>query len=150
VEIGALPEVSAGELLTLQRAAFVTEAQLYGDVRLPALTQTLGELAAERAVVRCLGAWSGHRLVGSVRARAHDAVLQVGRLVVAPDVQGAGIGSRLLAAVEAGSRCGRAELFTGSRSEGNLRLYRRWGYVEERREQVHPQLELVHLAKVLP
>ena len=150
MEIADLPEESAGELLTLQRAAFVTEAQLYGDVRLPALTQTLDELAAELAVARCLGAWSGHRLVGSVRARAHDPVLHVGRLVVAPDVQGTGIGSRLLAAVEAGSQCGRAELFTGSRSQGNLRLYRRRGYVEERREQVRPQLELVHLAKDLP
>ncbi|HUG86944.1 MAG TPA: hypothetical protein VMM13_20410 [Euzebya sp.] len=31
----------AREMLTLQRAAYVTEAQLYDDPNLPALTQTL-------------------------------------------------------------------------------------------------------------
>ncbi|WP_448614769.1 hypothetical protein [Modestobacter sp. URMC 112] len=34
----------AGELLTLQRAAFVTEAQVYDDPRLPALVETPDEL----------------------------------------------------------------------------------------------------------
>jgi len=37
----------AGEILTLQRAAFVTEAQLYGDLHLPPLTQTIEDLRAE-------------------------------------------------------------------------------------------------------
>lgn len=36
-----------GEILTLQRAAYVTEAQLYDDCRLPPLTQTYQELEAE-------------------------------------------------------------------------------------------------------
>ena len=36
----------AGELLTLRRAAFVTEAQQYGDPHIPPLTQTLEELQA--------------------------------------------------------------------------------------------------------
>ena len=37
VDLVPLPPGAAGELLTLQRAAYVTEAQLYDDVRLPAL-----------------------------------------------------------------------------------------------------------------
>ncbi|RBY80421.1 GNAT family N-acetyltransferase [Blastococcus sp. TF02-09] len=61
MEIGALPARAAGELLTLQRAAYVTEAQLYDDARLPALVQTLDELRAE--LVRCLVAQAGRRLV---------------------------------------------------------------------------------------
>ena len=58
-----------GELLTLRRAAFVTEAQLYNDPHLPALTQTLEELKEdlETPGVITLGAWSGHRLVGTIR-----------------------------------------------------------------------------------
>ena len=139
----------AGELLTLQRAAFVTEAQLYDDPRLPALVETLEELRA--ALGLALTAREGSRLVGSVRARVDGGVLHVGRLVVAPDRQGRGIGAALLAAVERrpGPGVHTAALFTGSRSAGNLRLYTRAGYVEQRREPVDDLLTFVHLAKRL-
>jgi len=40
-------------------------------------------------------------------------------------------------------------LFTGHLSEGNLRLYRRLGYAEFRRERVSDHLVLVHLRKPL-
>ncbi|WP_225232296.1 GNAT family N-acetyltransferase [Klenkia terrae] len=149
VELGAFPRERAGELLTLQRAAYVTEAQLYGDARLPALTETLPELLAELAGSACLAAWHGPRLVGAVRSREVDGVLHIGRLVVAPDLQGHGIGSRLLAAAEGTSGCATATLFTGHLSEANLRLYRRRGYVETHREQLSPAVELVHLTKDL-
>ena len=124
----------AGELLTLQRAAYVTEAQLYDDLRLPALVQTLAELRAELAAGGGVVAREGPRLVGAVRLRFDGDVVHVGRLTVAPDRQGEGIGGRLLAAAEAAAPARRAALFTGHRSEANLRLYRRCGYVEVRRE----------------
>ena len=149
VDLVPLPAGAAGELLTLQRAAYVTEAQLYDDVRLPALVQTLDELVGELAVSTCLAAVAGTRLVGAVRARERDGVLHVGRLVVAPDLQGQGIGTRLLLAAEQATELPRAALFTGARSTANLRLYGRHGYVESHREQVRPGLELVHLAKEL-
>ena len=148
-QLTLLPSSAVGELLTLQRAAYVTEAQLYDDVRLPALVQTLDELVEELAVSRCLAAYVGTRLVGSVRTRERDGALHVGRLVIAPDLQGRGIGSRLLLAAEAGTSLRRAALFTGSRSAPNLRLYRRHGYAETHRETQRPGLELVHLVKDL-
>jgi len=150
VRLGPLPSSAVGELLTLQRAAYVTEAHLYGDPFLPALTQSLGELVAELGTSRCTGAWSGTRLVGAVRTRECDGTLHIGRLVVAPDLQGCGIGSRLLRAAEEGTSLPRATLFTGHLSEANLRLYRRLGYAESRREDVRPGLRLVHLDKQLP
>jgi GNAT superfamily N-acetyltransferase len=88
-------------------------------------------------------------LVGAVRSRERDGVLHVGRLVVAPDRQGQGIGTRLLLAAEQATALPRATLFTGARSSANLRLYRRHGYVESARDQVRPGLELVHLTKEL-
>ncbi len=145
LDLVPLPPGCAGELLTLQRAAYVTEAQLYDDVRLPALVQTLDELAEST----CLAAVAGSRLVGAVRTRERDGVLHVGRLTVAPDLHGHGIGTRLLLAAEQVTRLPRAALFTGARSAANLRLYRRHGYIEITREQVRPGLELVHLAKDL-
>ena len=149
IELRALPPGAVGELLTLQRAAYVSEAQLYDDVRLPALVQTPDELADELAQSSCLAALAGSRLVGAVRTRERDGVLHVGRLVVAPDLQGRGIGTRLLLAAERSTTLPRAALFTGARSTANLRLYRRHGYVETAREPVRPGLELVHLAKEL-
>jgi hypothetical protein len=46
----------AGELLTLQRAAYVTEAQAHNDLALPPLTQSLAELRAELNDPLCV-AW---------------------------------------------------------------------------------------------
>ena len=149
IHIAPLSPAAAGELLTLQRAAYVTEAQLYDDVRLSALVQTLDELTEELSVSRCVAALDGSRLVGAVRTRETDGVLHIGRLVVAPDLQGGGIGSRLLRAAEAGTLLPRAALFTGARSEANLRLYRRHGYADSHRELLQPGLELVHLVKDL-
>jgi ribosomal protein S18 acetylase RimI-like enzyme len=151
VAITAVLPGDAGELLTLQRAAYASEARLYGDPELPALTQTLEELAAELASVTAWKAVAGHRIVGAVRGRIAGRVLHVGRLTVAPDWQGRGVGSRLLAAVERGhdGTVDTAALFTGHLSASNLALYVRRGYVEHRREEVRPGLVLVHLTKPL-
>jgi ribosomal protein S18 acetylase RimI-like enzyme len=144
-----LPRAAAGELLTLQRAAYVTEAQLYDDPRLPALTQTLEQVVAELTVSSCTAAYAGHRLVGAVRTREVNGTLHIGRLTVVPDLQGRGIGSLLLTAAEAGTRLPEATLFTGHLSAANLRLYRRHGYAESSRELLRPGVELVHLTKSL-
>jgi GNAT superfamily N-acetyltransferase len=148
-EPAVLSPADAGELLTLQRAAFATEAQVYGDPWLPALVQTLAELRVEMTSGRALGLRLVGRLVAAVRTREDAGVLHVNRLTVAPDMQGAGIGSRLLLAAEDGASASVAALFTGHRSAGNLRLYERHGYVEQRREPVHEALTLVHLTKTL-
>jgi ribosomal protein S18 acetylase RimI-like enzyme len=123
----------AGELLTVQRAAYLGEAQRYDDPHLPALTETLDEV---RAVIvgdaEVLVARAGHRLIGSVRGTVAGGTGHVGRLSVAPDLHRLGVGRRLLAAVEAAlaGRVTRFELFTGAHSDGNLHLYRSAGYTE--------------------
>lgn len=126
----------AGEVLTIQRAAFLSEAQIYRSVDMPPLTQTLEELQAElRDNLGCV-ALDGSRIVGAVRAQRDGDLLLIGRIAIAPDQQGAGIGSQLLAAVEKRGRdagATEAELFTGSLSEANLRLYAREGYAETER-----------------
>jgi GNAT superfamily N-acetyltransferase len=98
-----------------------------------------------------LKAVEGSRLVGAVRAKVREGTCLVGRLVVAPDRQGRGVGAALMTAVEA-EMAGRATalvLFTGHLSAANLRLYRRLGYTEFRRERVSDHLVLVHLRKPL-
>ncbi|MGR7025612.1 GNAT family N-acetyltransferase [Geodermatophilus sp. URMC 62] len=151
VVVGPAAPGSAGEVLTVQRAAYLTEAQLYGDPAIPPLTETLDQVAAAVAAGSALTATVGPRVVGAVRGTVADGVLAVGRLAVAPDQQGRGVGTALLVALErwAGAAAHRAVLFTGARSEGNLRLYRRLGYREEHRERISPAVELVHLGKDL-
>lgn len=142
----------AGEVLTLQRAAFVQEALIYGTPDMPPLTQSLEELEAElRENLGCV-ALAGSRIVGAVRARRDGDLLLVGRIAIAPDQQGRGIGTTLLAAVEERGRAAgatEAELFTGSLSEANLRLYEREGYTETQRVPGDDGIEQVFLRKQL-
>ncbi|MQA83773.1 MAG: GNAT family N-acetyltransferase [Streptosporangiales bacterium] len=146
----------AGEILTLQRAGYVGEAQLYGDPFLPPLVESLAQIRAaientasggDIVLKACLHG----RVVGAARAKQVGRTGSVFRLVVAPDVQGRGIGTALLRAVEEAFR-GRVEelvLFTGDRSDGSLRLCRRFGYTEIRRERIAPHRGLVHMRKPL-
>jgi ribosomal protein S18 acetylase RimI-like enzyme len=122
----------AGELLTLQRAAYLTEGELHRDFRLPPLVETLAEIRAVVGDGMVLKAVLGTRIVGVVRARLAGGTCHIGRLAVAPDLQGRGVGSRLVAAVEDRyhDEVTRFELFTGPNSEPNIRLYRRLGYVD--------------------
>ena len=141
----ARPE-DAGEILTVQRAAYVTEAQLYGDPFIAPLLESVGQVAEAIATGTVLKAVAGSRIVGAVRGRLTGTSCLVGRLVVAPDRQRQGIGSALLTALhESVPEAAAFDLFTGHLSEGNLRLYRRLGYRETRRERVADHLTLVHL-----
>ncbi|MCR2810995.1 MULTISPECIES: GNAT family N-acetyltransferase [unclassified Microbacterium] len=133
VVLAPIGPADAGEVLTIQRAAFVSEALIYGDPDMPPLVQTLEELAAELQDADGWVARVGGRMVGAIRTREADGVLLIGRIAIAPDMQGAGIGRRLLQAAEEHSSAAEAELFTGSLSEANIRLYESCGYVQTER-----------------
>ena len=152
LSISVVEPADVGEVLTLQRAAYVTEAQLYGDSFLPALTQTFDELATELAAGLAVKATRHHRILGAARARVDGTTLHIGRLTVAPDAQGHGIGSRLLAELErlAPPTIETFTLFTGRLSTANIRLCQRLGYSQTRREELKPGLTVVHLDKPAP
>jgi len=145
----AEPE-DAGEILTVQRAAYVGEAQLYGDPFIAPLVESAGQVrrAVETAIV--LVARDRARIVGAIRGRMSGTTCLVGRLVVAPDRQGAGIGGALLTALHDEAVAALAfDLHAGHLSEGNLRLCRRHGYRETRRERMSDHLTLVHMRREL-
>lgn len=152
VRVVPLGPEDAGEVLTLQRAAYVSEAQAYGDAHIPPLLETLESLRAglSDGQVVSIGLRDGHRL-GAVRCRLHDRVGAVGRLVVAPDRQREGLGGRLLDTVEAmvRDRVDRLAIFTGEHSAGNRRLYAAHGFSVVRRETGHGAPSMVHLDKVV-
>jgi ribosomal protein S18 acetylase RimI-like enzyme len=151
VRIERADAADAGEILTLQRAAYVSEAQLHGDPFLPPLVESVEQVRKTIVGSLVLKAVLGTRLAGSVRGRINDRTCLVGRLVVAPDLQGRGIGRALMGVLEE-EIAGLADscvLFTGHLSESNLRLYRRLGYGETHRERVADHLMLVHMRKPL-
>jgi tRNA (guanine37-N1)-methyltransferase len=130
-------DADVGEILTLQRATFLSEARLNGRFDLPPLVETYGQLRRSFAAGTVLVARRGRRIIGAVMGnRANDTRWGIGRLMVAPDQQGAGIGSRLLAAIEVEAPAGVEAfvLFTGPASAGNLAFYGRRGYSEVERQ----------------
>ncbi|GHF97707.1 MULTISPECIES: GNAT family N-acetyltransferase [Amycolatopsis] len=137
----------AGEVLTLQRAAYVTEARAHGDLDLPPLLETLEETRAALAGLSW-GVRESGRLVASVRLTVTGPVAVIGRLVVAPDRQGFGLGGALLRFAESAAPAEVAvfRLFTGSKSAGPLHLYAKHGYRETHRTPENNH-ELVHLEK---
>jgi len=142
----------AGELLTLRRAAFVTEAQQYGDPHIPPLTQTLDELVVDLQAdgVITLAGWYGHRMVGSIRVLVEGSKATLGRFAVAPDLQGQGFGTQLLLAILPYLPDGIEEVwvFTGRDSVQNIALYAKHGY-EHQHDQTAGDLTYAFLRKTL-
>lgn len=152
LRIDVVDPVIAGELLTVRRAAFVTEAQHYGDPNIPPLTQTLPDLVAdlERVDVVTIGAWIGPRLVGSIRVELEADKATIGRLAVVPDLQGQGIGTQLLLAVlqYLPEQTQEVWVFTGKDSKQNLSLYANQGY-EHQFDDHTGELTFSYLRKIL-
>ncbi len=150
--IALVEDDHAGELLTLRRAAFVTEAQLYDDPHIPPLTQTLAELRDDlaRDDVVTIGAWEGHRMIGSVRVEIEDEKATLGRLAVAPDKQARGIGTEMLFAVlpYLPEQTKEIWVFTGKDSKQNLAMYTKHGY-EEQYDKAAGDLKYTYLRRVL-
>lgn len=150
VHIGPLRPEHAGEVLTIQRAAYLVEARRYAAWDLPPLVETLQEIEDHIASgLPALGAWDGHRLVGSVRGKVDGDRMEVARLAVAPDQRKKGIGRRLLEAIthEAPQDTRVVWLFTGVDSAGNVALYESAGFVRTHEKPDGLGIRLVFLEK---
>ncbi|GHF22266.1 GNAT family N-acetyltransferase [Pseudolysinimonas yzui] len=124
----------APELLVLQRACWVAEALANDTLAIPALHESLDDVERGIAEQQTWVVRDGPRLVGSVRGKVAGDAWEIGRLMVAPDLAGRGLGRFLLGWIEQHAPTGvaRLVLFTGARSSRNLRIYGNAGYVLER------------------
>jgi tRNA (guanine37-N1)-methyltransferase len=131
LDLAVATPADAPELMVLTRACWVGEIARYGMFG-------AGEESVEQ-VADDLTRWqtwvfrAGGRLVASVRGRrAPDdpTTWQIGRLMVAPDLQRRGLGRELLAFAEAQAPADTTAywLNTGAGSDRNLRIYRKAGY----------------------
>ena len=140
----------APEILALQKTAYQSEAEIYGDDSLPALQQTLEELQQdfERPQQVFIKTVVNGKIIGSVRGHATDDTAHVSRVLVHPYFQKRGIGHRLVEEIEkAFPNVKRFEVKTGHRSERNLVQFRKQGYQEFKTEPFTPAITWVHLQK---
>lgn len=119
-----------GEIYTLQLAAFVDEARLYGTPDVPALNDTIEEFRDRLSTCESWVATDQNRIVGAVSLR-YSGVPYVERLMVAPDRRGEGIGSELLkvlelAAIQAGHKS--LQLIVGALAVDNQLIYEHLGW----------------------
>ena len=120
----------AAELMTLQRACWVQEQQANPGVEIPAHQEGLADVQAWLQEWTTLALRAGGRLIGAARARRVGEAWDIGRIMVAPDLQGRGIGRLLLNAIERAAPEAVHEyvLFTGAGSVRNIRMYKKAGY----------------------
>ncbi|SDC65454.1 tRNA (guanine37-N1)-methyltransferase [Nocardioides lianchengensis] len=146
-EIVPATRADGPELLVLQRACWVQEAIANESLDIPALHESLEQLLEsfetwDWYVVRAAG-----RLVGAVRGRLEGDAWDIGRVMVAPDQQGRGLGRALLEHVQRVAPPAAASyvLFTGAGSTDNLRMYKKAGF--RLRPDVEPPPGAVVLTK---
>ena len=138
----------AAEILALQKLAYQSEAAIWNDYTIPPLTQTLENLQAQFADHIILKAVDNGEIIGSVRGKQENGTCYIGRVIVHPDRQNRGIGTQLMAAIEAAFPAARRfELFTGQKSERNLYLYQKLGYCIFKEEPLNECVIIVYLEK---
>jgi len=139
----------ASEILSLQKIAYQKEATLYDDCNIPPLTQTLTEIQNEFKTAVFLKAILNDRIIGSVRASVNTDTCMIGRLIVQPEYQRKGIGTLLMQSIESQfPNAKRFELFTGSKSIDNIRLYQKLGYIEYSQEDLSQKVRIVFMEKL--
>jgi len=121
----------AAEVTVLQRCCWLDEAVANDTLAIPALQESPEAVRGWLTTWHTTGLRLDGRLVGLVRTRRIGDDWHVGRLAVAPDVRGRGVGRWLLDHAEAAADpdCRRITLTTGAKSVRNLAMYRRAGYL---------------------
>lgn len=146
IEKAQLEDLEA--ILSLQKLAYQSEAELCNDYSIPPLTQTIDGINEDYRNKLILKAVEKDEIIGSVRAFAEEGICHIGRLIVHPHHQNKGIGKLLIKSIEEcfGS-CQKYALFTGRHSLKNLSFYQKTGYRIVGEEQVNERVTLVFLDK---
>jgi len=162
----------APEILALQKIAYQSEAEIYGDDSLPALQQSLEDLEndferrpnreagllgargagdrqeTERDRIVFLKAVVNSKIIGSVRGYRVDDTAHFSRMIVHPYFRGRGIGRRLLTEIEqAFPEVQRFEALTGHKSKRAIFQLEKRGYKIDRTEPYNPTFSWIYLRK---
>lgn len=149
IDIKIASAEDAKTILELQKLAYLSEAEIINDFKIPPLQQTLEEVIAEFDNHLFLKAMINGQIIGSVRVYEKQGTGYIGKLIVHPNFQNQGIGTLLLKKAE-GQFPGidRYELFTGQKSERNLYFYDKHGYTAFKEKKISEKLTLIFLEKL--
>lgn len=149
ITIDKAQENDLQEILALQYIAYQSEAKLFNNMDIPPLKQTIDEVYDEFSKGTFLKAVDEKGvIIGSVRAYQENNTVYIGKLMVHPDMQKKGLGTKLLLAIEAKYPNKRYELFTSTKSISNIKLYEKLGYKIFKKEAISQELQFVYLEKI--
>lgn len=141
--------VLAERITAIQRAAYAVEAAVIGFDGIPALHETVADVAASED--RWLGRYAGAELVGALAWQVDGSVgPEITRLVVLPEAFRRGHASALLDELLARAGDAPVRVLTGAANGPALALYARRGFAAERDEEVAPGIAIRRLLRRPP
>lgn len=142
-------QIDLQEILDLQYLAYQSEAKLFDNPNIPPLRQTLSDVVEEyqKGIILKASDETGV-IIGSIRGYCSGGTVFIGKLMVHPEKQNQGIGTKLLKSIEKEFPNQRYELFTSSRSRKNIILYERLGYKIFDKKKITDEIMFVYLEKL--
>jgi len=148
MKIEKAEEKDLQEILELQKLAFRSQAEIYNDFTIPPMIQTLDEIKRDFMNQTYLKTILNGKIIGSVRGYIKNETCYIGRLIVRPDLQNQGIGTKLMREIETIFKSAqRFEVFTGHRGKKNLHLYEKLRYKRFKSEKFNNSLIMIYLEK---
>lgn len=138
------------EILQLQKECYLVEAALYNDFEIPPLLQTIESVNEEfDSHWLFLKITYNDKIIATGRGITQGDTTHIAKLAVKKEFQNQKLGQALLHEIETRlDTCSRYELFTGYKSERNIHLYKKNGYMEFKTEFIHDNLSLVFMEKL--
>ena len=139
----------ANAILKVQKAAFIGQAKIYNNMKLPPIIQNLKSIKSEFNNKTFLKVIFKKQIIASVRYQEKNKQVNIDRIVVIPEYQNQGIGSILLREIEKRNPNAISfQLFTGSKSKRNIHLYKKVGYETIGTQVTNQGIELLHMKKI--
>lgn len=136
------------EILALQKIAYRSEAEIYGDDSVPALGQTMEEITVDFDRMIFLKAVVNGKIIGSIRGYREGDTAYISRVIVHPYFQRRGLATRLIKQIE--QEVGDVRMyegFTGHQSLRNIHLYEKMGYRQVRTVPFTSTVNWVYMQK---
>jgi len=148
MRIDIATENDSKSILELQKVSFHQRGLDYNNMNLKPLVETHEDFFRTFVNYKYLKAIINDIIIGSVRANESNGTCYISRLIVHPNYQRKGIGSKLLLEIEKHFRktVKRFELFTGESNRKSISIYKNLGYTVNRRSDDY-EVPIVFLEK---
>lgn len=137
-------------ILELQKLCYQENAKRYNDFNIQPLTQTIKELekdfnAKDHLILKVE---DDSKIIGSIRGFVKNNICYIEKVIVHPDYQNKGLGTKLLTEIENRfDHVEKYELYTGFKDEKNIYFYKKSGYNIFKEETINENLKFVFMEK---